>query len=200
MVVHPDIRTPAESQPQPQPAIRTRFQSAVPRRPGGRFESSSVAVDLVAAKGYDQGRTSESSVASSKPSVRFKVPAHPLSAARSLLQQFESLEPNWDSYGGEPISPVAIRRAHSFLDVVDRELAARHGERIRPFHVSPVGDGGVQLEWRGRGGELEVEIGPDGSHAALLVTKRDGHEACTEVSGYTRVEIISTFLRQVLAG
>jgi len=62
----------------------------------------------------------------------------------TLDQRFDvlrALGSNWDSYGGAPIDPRALRAAQSFV-------------------VVPRSNGGVQLEWNS---ETEVVFEPDGS-------------------------------------
>lgn len=78
------------------------------------------------------------------------------------------LERNWDSYEAEPISPKAISLAKT---VVCRSIAAleRHGAKnVYPFAIAPLSDGGVQVEWRGTAGFVEIEIGPSGALSALV--------------------------------
>jgi len=87
---------------------------------------------------------------------------------QARLDHLEGLERNWDSYDAEPISPKAISLAKT---VVCRSIAAleRHGAKnVYPFAIAPVSDGGVQLEWRGPAGFVEIEISPSGSLTALV--------------------------------
>ncbi len=68
-----------------------------------------------------------------------------------------SLEENWDSYGGVPISDKAIVNAHSFITKVanDNCLTLR-----RPF-VSPEPRGGLLLKWLGHNREFLVWFMPN---------------------------------------
>ena len=93
-----------------------------------------------------------------------------LQRAFERLEELTRLGPNWDSYGAEPISPQAIALARQFLTAVAERFAAWAGDRVHPYVIVPLANGGVQLEWRGPGGDLEVEIGPDGHFAYRLIT------------------------------
>lgn len=85
------------------------------------------------------------------------------------LEGFASLPADWDSYGAEPISPHAIYLARRFMHAVAEQFSDLARERVRPYAVAPLVDGGVQIEWRGPGGDIEVEIGPDGALGYLLI-------------------------------
>lgn len=96
-----------------------------------------------------------------------------LRPARERLAQISRLEADWDSYGAEPPSAAAVLRANSLLQAVEESLADLVGEQIRPYALAPIADGGVQLEWRGQGKTLEIEIGPDRDLGYLLI-EEDG--------------------------
>ena len=74
---------------------------------------------------------------------------------RSRLLHLASLNPNWDSYGSEQVSPVALSVA---ADVLARFL---QDQTIVP-DILPSSDGAVTIEWHARGIELEIEATPDG--------------------------------------
>ena len=69
------------------------------------------------------------------------------------LDEFKSLEENWDSYGAQPISPKAIDRAKDLLRVCSP-----------PCFIAPLADGGVQLEWEcpDANRRAEVEVNAEG--------------------------------------
>jgi hypothetical protein len=75
------------------------------------------------------------------------------------LALIEELGENWDSYGAR--APDAGAAATT------RALVARAcGDAgDAPYAVAPLVDGRVQVEWRGPGGAVEVEIGSDAHHA-----------------------------------
>lgn len=90
----------------------------------------------------------------------------------ALLDRVVDLESDWDSYGGSPPTPVAVRTASRVLTVVHSSFDETAGEWIVPFHVAPIPNGGLQIEWRGPGATLELDIGPDGAFGYLLIQGR----------------------------
>ena len=84
------------------------------------------------------------------------------------IAQFADLGPDWDSYGAAPSSPVARAAAGRWVETVARTFGSVAGERVRPYSVAPLADGGVQLEWRGPGGAIEVDVDPSGDVGYLL--------------------------------
>lgn len=85
------------------------------------------------------------------------------------LKEIAQLETDWDSYGAESISSVALVTACELLFTVKESLHNLVGEKLLPFSLAPIADGGVQLEWRGTRGDLEVEINSKGVLSYLLV-------------------------------
>ena len=64
------------------------------------------------------------------------------------LAELATIQPNWDSYGGYPITEAAIQAARSIL-------------KDKPtLYIYPTARGGIQLEWDDN---TEVRIDPDGS-------------------------------------
>lgn len=68
----------------------------------------------------------------------------------SRLDEFAAIESDWDSYGADPISPAAVTLARAFLVAL--------GARFAPDNVAPIADGGIQMEWRGAGRNMQIEI------------------------------------------
>jgi hypothetical protein len=93
-------------------------------------------------------------------------------AARDTLDDLARLLPDWDSYGAAPPTAVAISAAHGLLANVAKRYVDASDEDALPWATAPLADGGVQFEWRGPGGAVEVEIGPDGA-MTFLREKRD---------------------------
>jgi hypothetical protein len=92
-----------------------------------------------------------------------------LQATLNRIAQFASLETDWDSYGGEPPSPVARAEAGRWVEIVADIFGGRAGDTSIPYSVAPLADGGVQLEWRGRNGVVELEVDPDGALGYLFL-------------------------------
>lgn len=74
----------------------------------------------------------------------------------SFLDDFEDdlWEPNWNGYGAEPITMVAMKKAYMIANAMDK------GE----VFVAPLTSGGIQFEWEDKDGNyFEIEINPDGT-------------------------------------
>lgn len=56
-----------------------------------------------------------------------------------ILNELEKLQPNWDQYGAEPVSPKIITYARSLVDKLP----------LLPNHISPLNSGELQLEYDG---------------------------------------------------
>jgi hypothetical protein len=63
--------------------------------------------------------------------------------SQDWIGQLSALKPNWDSYGGSPITEAALATVGS-------------------ISVVPCSSGGIQLETHRDGFDIEIEIGPDG--------------------------------------
>jgi len=75
----------------------------------------------------------------------------------NFVARLQALEPGWNSYGGNPITPAAI-------------------ECLKGFYVVPLGDGGIQLETHQDGWDIEIGIGPDGTIMDARARKCGGDE------------------------
>ena len=103
------------------------------------------------------------------------------------------LADNWDSYGGAPPTPTSLEAARSLLSDLDRQARILPGRAVTPFHIAPLPSGGVQLEWTGPSKDIEVEIGPDGALAYLVIDRSGGERRFTEdeqVPATTVVELV----------
>ena len=84
------------------------------------------------------------------------------------------------------------------LASVAEQCADLTDERILPWATAPLADGGVQFEWRGPGGAIEVEIAPDG-RLGYLVERDETVVKRAALDGGVRVGDIVRELRGVLA-
>lgn len=69
---------------------------------------------------------------------------------------------------------------------------------MNPSHISPLPVGGVQIEWDGDRKDLEVEVGPDGQLAYLLVDRTGAERQYTEaddVPAATVLDLVADVLR-----
>jgi len=106
------------------------------------------------------------------------------------LNSLKDLPRGWDSYGADPIAETSIRGASQLLLDLQNALLEFVGEGIRPRDVVPLNDGGVQMEWEGTRGEIEVEIGCDGSLAYLLIAQGKDGRVFSEASQVPLPEIV----------
>ena len=81
------------------------------------------------------------------------------------LTQVAQLEPDWDSYGALPVSPVVFVKACQLLIHIKYSLSPLVCALILPYDAAPIANGSLQLEGRSPHGNLEVEIKPDMSLA-----------------------------------
>lgn len=77
------------------------------------------------------------------------------------VQELARLPEGWDSYGARKIQPPALEAALRVLRVADSDL-------LPAPHLSPVADGGVQVEWSVGDRCAEVEIRPTGTLEFLV--------------------------------
>lgn len=123
----------------------------------------------------------------------------PLDATLRSIAEFAHLKPDWDSYGGAPSSPVARTEAKRWVEIVADLFGPRAGDRARPYSVAPLADGGVQVEWRGMGGIVELEVGPAGELGYLFVSdEADGAQA-DEADDASWSEVLRVLLRALVA-
>jgi hypothetical protein len=103
-----------------------------------------------------------------------------LAAACQRLAELAALQADWDSYGADPPTDLAITTARQVLEAVAGRLASAAGATPAPYFIAPVPTGGVQLEWTGPCSEIEVEVGPEGALGYLLV-RREGDAETEQV-------------------
>ena len=91
-----------------------------------------------------------------------------LRSVRETLDEIAQLQDDWDSYGGLRPTAAAVSAAHLLLGALWDHLGHGVDDRAVPWAVAPLVDGGVQFEWRGPGGAIEIEIGPRGTMNYLV--------------------------------
>jgi hypothetical protein len=62
------------------------------------------------------------------------------------LDELAGLEPDWDSYGAQPMDLTVLSRARQFVEALGREVADRHLPWRRPS-VCPGSDGSIAFSW-----------------------------------------------------
>lgn len=76
------------------------------------------------------------------------------------LQKLATLQSGWNSYQGQALTHLAVSQVVVFLATVD------WGGPLP--NVVPTAPGGVKLEWGDDESGVEVEVGADGTFAALI--------------------------------
>ena len=131
------------------------------------------------------------------------VPEPSLVPALRLIAEIATLSPDWDSYGAAPPSPRAIAWACLLIEAV-AEAGDRAGAgRRSPWTSAPIADGGLQIEWLGGEGRIEVQVAPDGSVGYVLVPDAEADTALHEADGVpfaTMVDLIVDVLTAPPAG
>jgi hypothetical protein len=97
-----------------------------------------------------------------------------LRSSLDRIEALKSLPENWNSYGASSISPTAISMAKALLCKLQNRFFSMTEDRyleeeIIPQAISPIDDGGIQLDWYGTRFEIEIEIGPTGSLGYLFI-------------------------------
>ena len=126
-----------------------------------------------------------------KMATRTEVESEPaLEPIWDRLAKIERRAPNWNSYGARSPHPVAVAAARELISAAYQTLAAVAGSRAVPYTVAPLVNGGMQVEWRGPGGELEVEISPERALGYLLVRGSGEAEETSEGDGVSWEDLL----------
>src|SRR5262245_7709026 len=94
-----------------------------------------------------------------------------LHASLQRLDELSKLERDWDSYGALPLTPTALALAEVTMRKAVDIFGVAFGERVAPYTLMPITDGGVSIEWRGPHATLELDIGPSGALSYLLIDR-----------------------------
>ncbi len=116
---------------------------------------------------------------------------------KQTLTRIESLgrlEPDWDSYGGLPATSVARTAAIEWVEIAADLFGSRVDAAAVPYSVAPLAHGGVQLEWRGARGIVELEVGPSGDLGYLVKIDRRGDVATAEADVASWADVLRAML------
>jgi hypothetical protein len=112
------------------------------------------------------------------------------------LRGLETLDSNWDSYGSVPPNPRALAAARSLIQKV-YQISAYSGATVVPYSVLPLSGGGVQIEWRGPAGVIEIEVSAAGE-LGYLIAKGTGPERVFEegndVAEFRAVDLVRSVM------
>jgi hypothetical protein len=110
--------------------------------------------------------------------------------ALDKLDDIAKLEQDWDSYGADPPSLLAIFIASNLLLIVDKEFSRLAYEQSYPQLVAPCADGGIQIEWGMRPVEIAVHIDPSGTLSYLYTSWQGDTPEYKEVSSASWSEVL----------
>lgn len=116
---------------------------------------------------------------------REQVVASILDAAGARLCELGTLGHDWDSYGGDPPTPLAITRARQLLKQACERFIATVGGGVRPFAIAPTPDGGILIEWRTARRGIAILVGAAGA-LDFVTTEGEG-----EARRYQEAENVS---------
>lgn len=134
---------------------------------------------------------SEVGVATHKPTSAFSQNAKSWWPwALEQLHEIKDLEPDWDSYGADPIAPRSIALAKDLLLLVEEKLSRVAFNQSRPQIIAPRPDGGVQIEWGTPILKIAVHTDPLGSLGYLYKDKRSGTTEYKEKQNASWEEIL----------
>jgi hypothetical protein len=74
--------------------------------------------------------------------------------------------------------------------LVLRAREDRDATTAEPFHIAPLSDGGIQVEWRSLRGALEVDISPRSELGFLLVRGTGDSRTFEEEEGVTPDRVV----------
>lgn len=117
--------------------------------------------------------------------------SHHLGRSLQTLHRLSDLLPNWDSYGGLPPAGSALAIARRLLGEIASKMGSLAASDGMPYHIAPLADGGVLLEWekRGTGDELAIDIGADGEFGYLRITGVGDDRTFEEQDGVPSVRV-----------
>ena len=122
-----------------------------------------------------------------------------LRPAFARLDELAKLERDWDSYGALPLTSTALDHAAEILRNAAKRFGEHLSERVAPYTVMPIADGGVSLEWRGANSDLQLDVGPSGALSYLLIDRRESERRFEEGYDLTDREALE-LVRRVLGG
>ena len=157
--------------------------------------------------GTSNARSSGSTVETAGPETHVATPEPTLTSdtlpegwmqrASDRLDDIAKLGPDWDSYGADPPSPLAIAIASELLLIVDKNFGRLAYEQSQPQVVAPRADGGIQIEWGTRPVEIAVHADPSGVLVYLYVDRQGDIPKYEEVPSASWNEVLRLIAKVV---
>ncbi len=117
--------------------------------------------------------------------------------ASDQLDDIAKLGPDWDSYGGDPPSPLAIATASKLLQTVHEIFGKLAQEQSQPQVVAPRADGGIQIEWGTQPVEIAVHTDPSGALGYLYIDQQDSIRTSEEVPSASLEKILQLIAKVI---
>jgi hypothetical protein len=102
-----------------------------------------------------------------QPSVEISTILQNIERAFARLNEFETLEEDWDSYGAPPIDKAMLEEARKVLKAM-RDNPELSGLTGLEFHPYPSPTGGVAIDFEFQGRELRLKLYPDCNDCVVL--------------------------------
>lgn len=115
------------------------------------------------------------------------------------LSALQRLPRNWDSYEAEPPAERAVATARNLLIAVYTLFSVFPRHSVRPEHVAPLADGGIQIEWYTPKKEIAVQVGPLGALGYLYVDRERDEEVVREEDDASQGVVLGAIAEVVLA-
>lgn len=96
--------------------------------------------------------------------------------ALSRLEEFETLEDDWDSYGATPIDRSSIEEARDVLRTIERMEFLSSAEEL-DFYPIPSTSGGMSLYFEFESRELRLKLQPQRSKSVVYRVDKSNSEA-----------------------
>jgi hypothetical protein len=125
------------------------------------------------------------------------IPVSPVAAALKQLQTMEALGANWDSYGSDAPTHLAVLTAHTLIWEVYMWSTNARNRPVLPYSVVPLSSGRVQVEWRGGAAAIEVEISSEGVLGYLLARGSEHSREYEEADNVPQSQILQ-LIRDVI--
>ncbi len=119
--------------------------------------------------------------------------------ASDQLDAMAKLKRNWDSYGGEPPSRVAMGSADLMLRMVHTNFGRLGSLQSQPQAVAPRADGGVQMEWSTPPFEIAVHVDASGAMGYLSIDRRGSRPIYREVPSASFNDVLQAIATVVYA-
>jgi hypothetical protein len=117
-------------------------------------------------------------------------PESPIADALERLLRIEEVGPNWDSYGSMAPTHSAVMAAHCLIWAVHMASVKAGRGSDAPHSILPLPGGGIQVEWRGEAGNIEVEVSSEGVLGCLLTRGSGATREFEERDSLSQLQII----------